>query len=289
VTYKRVKITETVYVNTGGGGGSTSTSDALFMYAKVKLDPDVNATPTDSVGFYAKVGLPDTAPAQSDAVSLYAKVNLADTAPAQSDLLARLGITGQDANNAPDDAITKLALAGIVETNATPTDTVKTGFAGPALQDVATAPTDGRSAVVSTWGATQTNTNATNPANALGQSDGVFAAAAGTTGLSPKNATLTITIPVASIPASSTGYTLRMYATGTFALLTTLTAAYTNTGGTPASGTIASGANVTAATTDVALTTIGTALSVTFNATGSLLAASSWSVDAVCVIATPTF
>jgi hypothetical protein len=289
VTFKRVRIKEIQYVNVGGGGGSTSTSDALFMYAKVKLDPDVNATPTDAIGFYAKVGLPDTAPAQSDAVSLYAKVNLADTAPAQSDLLARLGITGQDVNNTPDDAITALALSGIVETNNVPTDTVKTGFAGPALRDTVNTPTDARSAVVSTWGSAQTNANTTNPANALGQADGVMATAAGVTGLSAKTATLTITIPVASIPASSSGYTLRMYATGTMGLLMTLSATYTNTGGTPASGTISNATNVTAPSTDVTLTTIGTALSVTFTAQGSLLVASSWSVDAVCVITTPTF
>jgi hypothetical protein len=289
VTYKRVQITNTVYVNTGGIPGSSSTSDAIALYARVQLADTITTVATDAVVTALRATYADTNATPTDGTAqLYAKVNLADTAPAQSDLLARLGLTLAEANNAPDDQLSALSLSLGNETNAVPGDVIKTGFAGAGLQDLSATPTEARSAVVRTWASAQTNSGQapTNPANAVGQQDGTVATVAGSTALVGGNASvLTLTIPVASIPAG-TNRILRCYATVATGLAGG-SATFTNTGGTPASGALPL---TTTSPADVTLTTVGTALSVTFTSNAGLLGMNVYTVDAVGVVTTlPTF
>jgi hypothetical protein len=283
MTFKRVRIKETVYVNTGGTPGSSTTSDSIGLYARVQLADTITTTATDSLAFYARVGLADSNAAQSDTVGLYAKVNLADTAPAQSDLLTALRITGSEVNPTPDDVLNDINLGLGNEINPAPSDLVKAGISGGALTDVSSPPSDARSASVRTWAGSQTTSGQapTNPANAVGQQDGTVATVQGSGALVGGNAsTLTLSIPVASIPPGSTARILRVYATVATGLAGG-TATYTNTGGNPTGGSIPL---TTTSPVDITLVTIGSALTVTFTSQAGLLGTNVYTVDAVAVV-----
>ncbi len=304
--YARVLLSDTI---------TQTATDSLALYAKVGLN-DASPGQGDDISLYAKVNLADTAAAQADALNKLALTTadtagaqsddyrlglglpdanatpsdvlnlgttLPDTSPGQSDALNGLALGIADANDTPADALTALALAGLIDSNAAPTDTVRTGFMGSGLSDTSGTPSESRSTLVSTWAGSQTNSNTSNPANALGQNNGTEAVCAGTTGLGAANGTLTLTIPVASIPAAG-AKVLRIYARLNEGLLLVSTCTYSNTGGSPASGTVSIASGGAAGSfTDVPLTTIGTSLTVSFTAIGSLLANSTWYVDAVGV------
>lgn len=264
-----------------GDPNATGITDAISLYAKVQLADTIQAAPTDTLVARIKATYSETAPVQSDSVALYAKVNAADTAPAQSDRLASLALTGAETNAEPQDIISALSLALPGETNSIPTESITTGFAGPALSDSAPTPIDARPTVtVHTWAASQASSGGgtTNGANAVGARNGTVATVTGT-GLGGTS-TLTLTIPVASVPASG-AKTLRCFI-GFSASLATATVTFNNPGGSPASGTVpvANGA-VIATSTDVAITTVGTSFTVQVLVNSGALLAPSFSVDAV--------
>jgi hypothetical protein len=266
-----------------GGGDPTKSgiTDSIALYARVNL-ADTVASATDSIGVRLKAAYADTAAGQSDTIGLYAKVNAVDTAPPQSDQLTSLALTGADTNAEPGDAITVLRLALEGDTNLVPGEAIKTGFAGPALSDSAPTPIDARPTItVHTWAASQTSSGSgvTNGANAVGAANGTVATVTGS-GLLATNNTLTLTIPVASVPASG-AKTLRCFI-GYTASLNTASVTFTNPGGSPASGTVpvANGA-VAGTPTAVALTTVGTSFTVTITMNAAALLAPTYLVDAV--------
>lgn len=265
-----------------GGGDPTKTGiyDTIGLYAKVQLT-DTVATATDDLLFGAHVSYAETVAAQSDTLGLYAKVNGADTIPSQSDLLTALALTGTETNAAPVDALNALSLYTTADTNTTPTEAVKTGFAGPALADTMTPVVDARpTTTVHTYAASQASSGGgtTNGANAVGAPNGTVATVTGT-GLGGTS-TLTLTIPVASVPVTG-AKTLRCYI-GFTSSLATASVTFTNTGGNPASGTVpvANGA-VIGTSTNLAITTVGTAFTVQVLVNSAALLAPSYSVDAV--------
>ncbi len=308
--YARVLLSDTI---------TNVATDNLTLYARVGLD-DASPGQSDDISLYAKVNLADSAGGQVDALNKVALTTvdtaaaqsddyrlglgiadtnaapgdtlnigtlIADTAPPQADALNRLALGMTETNNTPDDALTALALAGILDTNATPTEAIKTGFKGGGLSDTSPGQGDGFSTVVTTWATSSSTSGAatTNAANGVGQANGTLAIVKGSGGaLGGTSATYTLTIPVASIPASGTK-TLLIYATHVTGLLVTDTLTYTNTGGNPASGSVTFNDNNAIGTPyTVPLTTIGTALSVTFTAnTAALGAVGEFDVDAVGV------
>lgn len=281
-------LRQVIYRVVTGGGDPTQSGiyDSIGLYARVTLTDMIDPA-TDTILTKVKATYADTSVSPSDAATLYAKVNLADTAGAQADALKGLGLGLGDANATPVDALSALRLALSETPSPSPTDTLKTGFAGTGLNDAVATPTEARSTAVTTWASSQTTSGQapTNPANAVGQANGTLAIVKGQGGvLSGTNSVMTLTIPVASIPATG-AKTLRIYAKYISALVTS-SVTYANTGGTPASGTVDFGTGDDATTTpkDIALTTIGTSLTVTFTAGGGLLGiAGEYDVDAIGV------
>ncbi len=288
------------YARVGISDSSPGQTDVVTLYAKVNLadtaaaqadalnrlgitGQENNATPSDDY-MKLRLGLPDSNDVPQDTLSIGAR--MAETAGPQSDVLNDVNLNVEDTNLTPDDVLTLLRLGLGNETNLVPTDTVRTGFAGGGLSDTSATPTESRSSVVTTWAASQSTSGQapTNPANAVGQQNGTNAVVQGSNALIGGNAsTLTLTIPVASIPASPTRI-LRVW--GTVAVgLAGGSATFTNTGGTPASGNLPM---TTTSPVDVTLTTIGTSLTVTFTSAAGLLGQNVYTVDAVGVVTTPT-
>lgn len=266
-----------------GGGDPTKTGiyDSIGLYARVNLFDTITAVATDTINLYGRASYADTAAGQSDTLGLYAKVNVFDTAPGQSDQLTDLTLTGAEANPSPFDALNALKLYTAADINALPTEAVTTGLSGSALGDTMTPAIDARpTTTVHTYAASQASAGggATNGANAVGAPNGTIANVTGT-GLGGTS-TITLTIPVASVPANGIK-TLRCYIAFT-ASLSTANVTFTNTGGNPASGTVpvANGATITTST-DVAITTVGTAFTVKVLVNSAALLAPTYSVDAV--------
>lgn len=280
MSLRQVLTTKTIYVG-GGGEGSTSTSDSIALYARVNLSDQITATATDEITFAARATYTETNTSPSDNLGLFAKVNVTDSAPTQSDKIISLGLGAAETNTVLSDIISALGVALPAETNATPSEEITTGFAGPALSDAAPAAVDARPTItVHTWAASQTSAGGgtTNGANAVGATNATVATVTGT-GLGGTS-TLTLTIPVASVPATG-AKTLRCYI-GFTASLATANVTFTNTGGSPASGTVpvTSGA-VETASTDIALTSVGTSFTVKVLVNSGALLAPSYRVDAV--------
>lgn len=264
---------------TGGGPGIT---DSIGLYARITLTDQITSTATDTLSIAAKTTYAENNATPTDTLGLFAKVFGFDTAPGQSDALANLAIGGAEANPTPADALSALAMALTPETNATPDEAIKTGFAGSALADTSGPAVDSRpTTTVHTWASSQTSNGGgtTNGANAIGARNGTIATVTGT-GLLATTSTLTLTIPVASVPPTG-AKTLRCYI-GYTSSLNTATVTFTNTGGVPASGTVpvANGA-VIGTSTDIALTSIGTSFTVQVLVNAAALLAPTFTVDAV--------
>lgn len=262
-----------------GGGGGPGISDTIALYARVNLSDTITTTASDVISTLIKASYAETNAGQSESLGLYAKVDAVDTAPAQSDFLSALALTGYESNPAPADVLNALSLRTGTELNALPTETIKTGFTG--FAETSPGAIDARpTTTVHTYAASQSSSGGgtTNGANAIGAPNGTVATVTGS-GLGGAN-TLTLTIPVASVPTNG-AKTLRCYIAFT-AALATATVTYTNTGGSPASGTVpvANGATI-AASTDVVITTVGTSFTVQVLVNAGGILAPSFSVDAV--------
>ncbi len=262
-----------------GGGGGPGISDTIALYARVNLFDTISTTASDAISTRIAASYAETNTGQAESLGLYAKVNGVDTAPAQSDLLTALALTGYENNPVPADVLQALAVNTGTDLNAVPTETVKTGFTG--FAETAPGAIDARPTTTAhTYAASQASSGGgtTNGANAIGAPNGTVATVTGS-GLGGAN-TLTLTIPVASVPTNG-AKTLRCYIAFS-AALATATVTYTNTGGSPASGTVpvANGA-VIGTSTDVVITTVGTSFTVQILVNAGGILAPSFSVDAV--------
>lgn len=241
-----------------------------------------NVAPTDDIA--VAFAFPEDVAGQTDALSIALQLDDVVTDAPTDDATFALNLLQGDTNVVPADAGT-YALALLQEdTVAAQTETASLGFSGADFVDSSVAPTDARTADVTSWGTSVSTvgTAPTNTANALGSNDGLVATckAAGLPTVVPS--TLNVTIARGGVPAGGTKTILAYYSTNA-GVADTFTLTYTATGGTPVTITLTEG-NFLTTPFSQAITNIGGANDPVFTFTHTCTLAAtggSISVDAV--------